>query len=61
MPVCVGADGLPVMDDVGGVGGYADFLRLIHYSADQDEKENAREWARSVGWTGRMIKPENML
>lgn len=60
-PVCVGADGLPVMDDVGGVGGYADFLRLLHYSAEPERKEEAREWARSVGWTGRMTKPENML
>ncbi len=61
MPVCVEADGLPVMDDVGGIGGYIDFLRVLHYSAEPERKEEAREWARSVGWTGRMTKPENML
>ena len=60
-PVCVAADGLPVFDDVGGVGGYIDFLTTIHRSEDEEERGQAREWASSLGWTGRAIKPQNLL
>ena len=56
-PVCVYADGLPVMDDVGGIHGYADTLREINEEKDRD----SMGWARSLGWTGRVVKPENIL
>ncbi|MGI6766285.1 MAG: IS1096 element passenger TnpR family protein [Lentihominibacter sp.] len=59
-PCCVSADGLNVMDDVGGVGGYIDFLNTIH-GIDKEEAKSYREWARGMGWTGRRSKPENML
>ena len=60
-PVCIKADGLPVLEDVGGIHGYADFLLTLHHSQDGGEREEIREWARSLGWTGRAIKPKNML
>ena len=60
-PMCLEADGLPVVDDVGGIGGYIEFLSRIHDDEEDDERNNAREWARSLGWTGRLIKPKNML
>ena len=60
-PVCIAADGLPVFDDVGGVGGYIDFLTTIHRSEDEEVRGQAREWASSLGWTGRAIKPQNLL
>ena len=59
-PVGLSVDGLSLMDDVGGIGGYIDFLRVIH-GEDPDEKEDMKEWAKWMGWTGRMIKPENLL
>lgn len=59
-PVCVGADGLPVMDDVHGVQGYAEFLREIH-EGEPEAREELRSWARGMGWTGRMAKKENIL
>ena len=59
-PLCIAADGLNVMDDVGGVGGYCDFLSTIHES-DDGEAEEMRDWARGMGWTGRKNQPENML
>lgn len=64
VPVCVAADGLPVMDDVGGIYGYCEFLKGIHgidNNGPYEDKEESREWARGMGWTGRMSKPENML
>lgn len=61
LPVCVEVDGLPVLDDVGGVHGYIEFLMTLHHDEDESERMHMREWARSQGWTGRAIKPKNML
>lgn len=60
MPVCTKADGHNVMDDVGGISGLLDFYRIIN-GIDSDEKAEMREWARGLGWTGRMSKPEKMV
>ncbi len=59
-PVCVAADALPVCDDVGGIHGYCGMLEALH-GEDLSEKESMKEWARSMGWTGRMSKPINIL
>lgn len=59
-PVCIEADGLPLVDDVGGLSGYCQMLEALHGS-DVEEKESYKVWARSMGWTGRKIKPEKML
>ena len=64
-PVCVSADGLPLLDDVGGIGGYCAFLLGVHGQEcgayDYNDKEETIEWGRSMGWNGRMNKPENIL
>lgn len=62
-PVCVMADGLNVMDDIGGLYGYQDFLRTINSKNpdDEDEKEDLKAWAKGMGWTGRKVKPDNIL
>ena len=31
------------------------------HGEDLSEKESMKEWARSMGWTGRMINPKNIL
>ena len=54
------ADALPVCDDVGGIHGYCNMLEDLH-GEDLSEKESMKEWARSMGWTGRMINPKNIL
>ena len=28
---------------------------------DPEEKESMKQWAKGLGWTGRISKPENML
>ena len=48
------------MDDVGGLGGFRDMLLALE-GDDLEEKESYKEWARGMGWTGRMTKPENIL
>ncbi len=59
-PICVSADGLNVLDDCGGVGGFIDMLKTI-YGKDKEESANMRAWANGLGWTGRKTKPENMV
>lgn len=34
--------------------------RTLHGN-DPEEKEAYRTWAGNMGWTGRNVKPENML
>lgn len=66
-PICVAADGLPVMDDAGGVHGYCEFLKTVKGKAEDagrgafESKEDAKAWGRMMGWTGRMSKAENIL
>lgn len=59
-PVCVEADGLPLCDDVGGISGYCNMLEALH-GDDSEEKESYKEWSKGMGWTGRNVKPENIL
>ena len=59
-PRCTVVDGLSVLDDVGGLGGFQDMLETLAGN-DAEEKASMREWARGQGWTGRISKPENFL
>lgn len=59
-PVCIALDGMSLMDDVGGIHGYIDFLRTVHGN-NPDEREDMKSWGRWMGWTGRMNKPETLL
>ncbi len=60
-PICVKADGLPVMEDVGGISGYVEFLSAIHNSYDEDERAELLEWANSMRWSGRSSGVASML
>ena len=59
-PVCVYSDGLVLLDDVGGIGGFVEMLKTIH-GTNKDEADSMREWANGQGWFGRSVKVENML
>lgn len=64
-PLCIALDGLPVLDDVGGVGGYCEMLQGIHRKNSDhfvyENPEEIKEWARMRGWTGRLNAPEPLL
>ena len=75
-PICIKMDGLSVMDDVGGVGGYIDFLRKIYEEDSVDdyegdfiedamddyrEKEELKDWAKWMGWSSSPKKAETLL
>ncbi|WP_368646176.1 hypothetical protein AB4027_04655 [Alkalibacterium putridalgicola] len=60
-PVCLSRDGVDVMDDVGGLSGFANFLRAINEPEDKEEAADFRRWARSMGWKQKKIVPKKML
>lgn len=63
-PLCIALDGLPVLDDVGGIYGYCEMLTGIYGKGsanfDCENSEEIVDWAREQGWTGRMNRPENL-
>lgn len=74
-PVCIAQDGMNLLDDVGGVHGYVQFLRGISEKKTEDEEDmewsdeygpytNKKEslaWAKSLGWSKRKNSNKNML
>lgn len=60
-PVCINKDGVYLIDDVGGLSGFADFLGTIYESEDKEERADARAWARSLGWSISKISNKMML
>ena len=59
-PVCVAADGMGMMDDVGGIGGYCSFLQQLHDGSRQEIAEMS-EWAEMQGYAGKYIEPADIL
>ncbi|WP_083432778.1 hypothetical protein [Alkalibacterium sp. 20] len=60
-PVCLARDGLSVMDDVGGLSGFANFLRAIYEGEDKEEAADYRSWAKSMGWKQTKVMPRKVL
>lgn len=61
LPVCIYKQGLSVMDDVGGLSGYADFLATLYESKDRAEVAENRTWAKSMGWSDKKVSHSKML
>ncbi len=60
-PVCIHKMGLSVFDDVGGLGGFADFLGLIYEGESREEISDACTWAKSLGWSASKFSNKKML
>ena len=60
-PVCIHKDGISVLDDVGGLRGFADLLGTIYEGEDKEDASNARAWARSLGWSATKISNKMMI
>lgn len=60
-PVCLSKDGVDVMDDVGGLSGFANFLKAINEPEDNQEAADLKRWARNVGWKQKKVAPNKML
>ena len=65
-PICIAKDGIELVDDVGGIGGFCRMLKTI-YEADiyddesMDERDDMLDWAEMMGWTGRRISSRQTL
>ncbi len=61
MPVCIHKDGVFLLDDVGGLSGFADFLGTVYESDDKEESDEHRAWAKSLGWSEKKIANKKIL
>lgn len=61
-PYCIHRDGLSVIDDVGGLSGFADFL-AIKYEKTTGTKEASEigAWATSMGWRPTKTMPREII
>lgn len=50
-PVCIARQGVNVLDDVGGLSGFSNFLETIYEGEDKEEASSLRTWAKSLGWS----------
>lgn len=60
-PVCINKVGISVLDDVGGLSGFADLLGIIYEGEDKREASSARAWAKSLGWSATKVSNKMML
>lgn len=59
-PLCTYVDGYNVMDDVGGVYGYIDFL-LDYFGGNSEERKEAKGYGSFMGWINRLPKADEIL
>ena len=50
LPCCLDGEGTAPPEDVGGEGGYLEFLSIVENEADTAEKREMLEWAASLKW-----------
>lgn len=65
-PICIEKDGIELVDDVGGIGGFCRMLKTIYEvdiydEEDMEERDSVLGWAEMMGWTGRRISPKQTL
>lgn len=61
-PYCIHRDGLPVLDDVGGLSGFAQFLGDKYEQNDLEiSVSELNTWATSMGWRPTKTVPREIL
>lgn len=60
-PVCIHRNGIYVMDDAGGLSGFADTLAQLYKSADKEEQAELKVWTKSQGWSDKKDSIKTML
>ena len=60
-PVCINRDGLSVLDDVGGLSGFARLLESIYESENRRESSEMSAWAKSLGWNPKKISIKKII
>ena len=60
-PRCLAADGMSLLDDVGGPRGFCEMLRTINDLSCPEENHEMRDWAYGMGWSERRRPVKRML
>jgi hypothetical protein len=60
-PVCIYKDGVFLIDDVGGLSGFANFLGTVYESEDKVESNELRAWSKRLGWSEKKIANKRIL
>lgn len=50
-----------MLDDAGGLSGFADFLGTVYESEDKKERDELRAWAKSLGGSEKKIANKRIL
>lgn len=53
--------GVFLLDDVGGLSGFADFLGTFYESEDKEERSELCTWSKSLGWSEKKIANKKIL
>lgn len=60
IPICVKSDGINLIEDVGGLSGFVEFL--IKSSVPNNRKaKSSNEWTAKRGWSRRKTSPKRKL
>ena len=59
-PICLATDGVNLVENVGGVDGFCEFLEDINTEGSKDY-EDAMAFARIAGWKGTKPSPKALL
>ena len=59
-PLCIAADGLDVLENIGGVSGFCKFLTALNSNTSRI-KSSAQEIAHTYGWTGKNRKVSSIV
>lgn len=57
---CLAVDGVNLVDDVGGIHSFCEFLKEIKNGSSEERESNIR-WAESMGWSNKLPRFENLL
>lgn len=61
-PLCISKDGIELIDEMGGIEGFAQALAIIKdIASDEDEREDLLAYAAEQGWHNRRIAPQRTL
>lgn len=60
-PICIHKQGISVLDDVGGLRGFSEFLGIIYEAPMKRDRADYRAWAKSLGWSDKKISCKEML
>ena len=65
-PICISRQGMNLVDDVGGIEGFCNFLKNINTDSDSNSNIDPDdieyyEWATSMGWSPRIPSPKTTL